>query len=186
MTQKQKERLQRRDQVLDDWAQEHDFDLEKLDEGQRWAIFIGLQGAHAVGAIKPLRRVLSFFLSHSGMGLTETIVGAIVGVSERSAGTNKKLDPRQLLDAVSQSGRGHRQPKLRTEHAGPVARMLVRNPKATADELLESIRTELGVTVERHTLSQFLERHGLGCLKSPEVEAPPFFMDTPLMAAPSC
>lgn len=183
MTSTQIERARRRDDRLDSWARDNDIDIERLDQGQRWLTFAALRIGDAIGPIRPLRRALTFFLTKADMGLSEEVIGTIVGVSDRSVRTIKAKEPKALLDSVAQTVRGHAQPKLRAEHAGVVARLLIEHPKAEAPELIRQLEAELGITIERHTLARYLERYGLGCLREHTVEEPPLFGDTPPTAA---
>lgn len=185
MTTKQTERARRRDDRLELWDRDNDIDLDRLDQGQRWVTFAALRVGDAIGPIRPLRRALSFFLSKADMGLTDKVIGAIVGVSDRSVSTIKAKEPKALLDSVAQMARGHAQPKLKAEHAGVIARLLVERPGAEAPEMIGEIEAELGVTVERHTLARYIKHYGLGCLRERTVEDRPLFWDTPSTAVPS-
>lgn len=49
MTTKPAERLARRDETIESWAREHDIELGRYDEGQRWAIFMALQLLAVIG-----------------------------------------------------------------------------------------------------------------------------------------
>jgi len=185
VTARQQERLQRRDLALQAWASEHVIELDRLDEGQRWVVFAGLRGREVVGTFSPLRRALSFFLAKADMGLTDPVIAAVVGVSDRAVRVTKTMEAGQLLDSIAQVVRGHRQPKLRAEHAGIVARLLVDNPQVEAPEMIQALEAEVGVTVERHTLARYIEHYGLGCLRERTVEDRPLFWGTPLTEAPS-
>ena len=175
MTSTQTERAQRRDDRLEQWAQDNDIDLERLDQGQRWVTFAALRAGDAIGPLRPLRRGLSYFLSKADMGLTDRVIGAVVGTSDRAVRTTKSKEPKALLDSVAQTVRGHRQPKLKAEHAGVVARLLVERPQAEAPELIRELEAEVGVTVERHTLLRYIEHYGLGQLRERTVEEGPLF-----------
>lgn len=186
MTTKQTQRARQRDQRLEHWARDNDIDIERLDQGQRWVVFAALRVGDAIGPIRPLRRALSFFISKADMGLTDKVIGAIVGVSDRSVRTIKTKEPKALLDSVAQTVRGHSLPKLKAEHAGVVARLLVERPQAEAPELIGQIKAELGITVERHTLARYISRYGLGCLRERTVEETPLFWAAPSTEALSC
>lgn len=98
--------------------------------------------------------MLSYFLIHSGLDLSEPLVGALVWVTSRAVQATKELEPQQLVEAVALITKGHREPKLKPHHAGPMAQYLVRHPDAGVEELLSFIETELCVEIERHTLTR--------------------------------
>ena len=77
-------RQARRDEALVAWAGDTGVDLDLLDEGQKWVTFAGLSAVEAVASSRPLKRVVSFFLSRSEMDLPNKVVGAVIGVSDRS------------------------------------------------------------------------------------------------------
>ncbi len=185
MTTVRSERQRIRDETIPAWTRQHSLDLDRLDDGQRWVVFAGIKAVEAIGPIRPLRRAIAYFLTRSGMGLTDHVIGAIIGTSERAVRTTKGLEPRALLEAVAQLTRGHCHPKLGPEHAGHLARFIVDHPKAEAPEILSFLETKHSVSIERHTLAHFIERYGLGCLRDLEVEAPPFLSDTRNTPAPS-
>ena len=180
-----KKRRALRDAVLGSWAQQTGVALEKLDDGQHWVIFAAVRAAESIGSIRPMKRVLSFFLSHSGMDLPNKVVGAIIGVSDRAVQTTRHLEPKELIDVVAQTKHAHRKPKLEPHHAGPVARFLVEHPRCEVSELLSFIKSELEIEVTRHTLARYMKRYGLGCLREIEVEGAPLFADTPATAVRS-
>jgi transposase len=70
---------------------------------------------------------------------------------------------------------GHRQPKLKAEHAGPVAKYLVEHPSAKVKPILAYIKKDLDVEVDRLTLRRFFKRYGLGCLRGDLVTDTPLF-----------
>jgi hypothetical protein len=185
MTKNQRERLQRRDERLEHWSQNKSIELDRLDEGQRWVTYAALRVSDAIGGLKPLRRALTYFLSKAEMGLTEPIIGAITDVSDRSVRVTKAFEPQELVSSIAQLERGHRQPKLKAEHAGVVARILVTHPQAKVSELLQEVESELAVSIERHGFARYIERYGLGCLREQTVSDRPLFVDTPATAAPS-
>ena len=185
MTQKQAERLRLRDERLELWSQEQDIDLDRLDEGQRWVVYAALRVSDVVGTLRPLQRALTYFLSKADMGLTEPVIGAITKVSDRSVRDAKTFEPKELVTSITQLERGHRQPKLKAEHAGVVARMLVEKPKAEVSEMLSILEKELGVSIERHTFARYIERYGLGVLREQTVVNRPLFLDTRTTVEPS-
>ncbi len=182
MTKKQTERVRLRNERLDLWAQQKNINLERLDEGQRWVAFAALRACDAVGKIRPLRRAFTYFLSKADMGLTESVIGAITGVSDRSVRVTKAFEPKELVSSIAQIERGHRQPKLKAEHAGLVAQILVENPKAKVPQILQLLKEKLDVTIQRDTFSRYIERYGLGVLRQQNIENRPLFLDTPTMA----
>lgn len=168
-------RRTRRDEVLGSWAEQTGVDLDKLDDGQRWVVFAAVRAAEAINSVRPLKRVLSFFLTRSDMELPNKVVGAIIGVSDRAVQTTKHLEPKELVDVVAQTKHAHRRPKLAAHHAGPIARFLVEHPHCEVSALLAFIKSDLEVSVTRHTLARYMKRYGLGCLREIEVESPPLF-----------
>lgn len=178
MTKKQLARLKKRNEDLEEWAEENNIDLDKLDDGQQWIIFAGLQAVSAIGNVRPLKRLFSFFLLKSGMGLTSRVIGSIIGASERAVLTTKKQSPKEALDSVTQEKRAHRQPKLKPEHAGLIAKYLVENPKAQMPELIRFIEKEFKISVRRHVVIRFIEKYGLGCIRDLEITDRPPFLGT--------
>jgi hypothetical protein len=178
-------RLARRDEGLESWAGEAGVELSELDEGQKWVVFAGLSAVKAVATSRPLKRVVSFFLSRSEMDLPNKVVGAVIGVSDRAVQTTRHLGPKELVEVVAQTDHGHRPPKLEAHHAGPIAKFLVEHPGSEVLDLLSFIERELEIKVTRHTLARFLKRYGLGCLRNLELEGRPLFSDTPATGAGS-
>ena len=78
------ERQQERDERLEQWGEEHGMNVSSLDEGQRWVVCVALAVMGMIGELKPLRRVLGYMLAHSGMGLGSSLIGALIGVSDRA------------------------------------------------------------------------------------------------------
>ena len=73
----------------------------------------------------------------------------------------RALGPHELLDSIwAELGR-HRQPRLRPEHAGPIAKYLVEHPRCTQPEVVAFIACELSVDIEVQALRRFLEAYGL-------------------------
>jgi len=150
-------------------------DVERLDEGQKWAAFVALRLLAVIGAVPPLRRVLAYFLVHCGLDLGSTLISALVGTSDRNVRYNHRHSAEELWRRVSHPIRGHRPPKLGPEHAGPVAKFLAANPRARVNTILQFIAEELGVEMDRLTLRRFIKRYGLGCLRGDEHEQGPLF-----------
>lgn len=176
-----------RQQLLRDWAARHGLGVDCLDPGQQWVLFAALQVLSVIGPVAVLRRVLGYLLLHCGMGLSAPVVAAVVGVSDRALRTTQTLSPGQLVAAVRRPG--NRKPKLRAEQAGPIARFLVEHPGIHQDQLLAFIRQTWKLKVDRTTLSRYLARYGLGCLRDLGSGAPratPLLSAIPTTAAPLC
>lgn len=176
-----------RQQVLSEWASAHDIDLDRFDTGQRWVLYAALQAAKAVGSVAPLRRVLGFLLSRCGMDLGSQAIAAVVAVSDRSVRQTQALAPEELLERLRHPPGGNRPPKLLPEHAGPIAKFLVLNPQARAPAVLDYLQHNFALTVERHTLHEYLLRYGMGDLQQQALplQSPPFWARPPT-AEPSC
>lgn len=112
-------------------------------------------------------RFAAFFLLHSGSGLTPAQVGAAVGRTDRAMRTVQALSARDLLASVWAERGRHRTPKLRPEHAGPIARYLVDHPRGTQAEVVSFIHRSFGITVDPLTLRRFSTTYGLGVLREP-------------------
>jgi transposase len=164
-----------RDQQLRDWAKAHRLDLERFDLGQQWVIFFALRVMAHLDRLAPLKRMLGFFLAHSGMGLGSGAIAAIIGVSDRAVRNTQVLDPPAMLRSVQQPVRGHRKAKLEAHHAGVIAKFLVEHPRALVQEVLDFITKELGITIDRLTLRRYVARYGLGCLREDVVTEAPLF-----------
>ena len=80
-----------------------------------------------------------------------------------------------MLEHLRESKRGHAAPKLKPEHAGPIAKYLVEHPRGKAPQILRFVAETLGVTVDRLTLRRYLERYGLGCLREEQAHDTPLF-----------
>jgi hypothetical protein len=171
-------RTQDRARRLPVWASEHDIDLSRFDEGQRWVLFAALHAMAFLGAVAPLRRVLGYLLAHCGMDLGGQVLAALVGVTDRAVHQTQNLSPEQLLHRVQHPVGGHRAPALEPHHAGPLAKYFVEHPEARVADILAFVQTALGVSIERHTLQNYVRRFGLGCLKAEALQAsPPFWAE---------
>jgi hypothetical protein len=170
---------------LETWATEHDIDLGRFDSGQRWVLFAACNAVKVLGVVAPLQRVLGFFLAHCGMDLGSQVIAALIGVTDRAVRFNQELSPQDLLHSVQHPVGGHRPPALQPHHAGPLAKYFVKHSDASVAEILAFIRKEFGVTIERHTLQNFVERYGLGCLKDERLTSPPPFWEERAAAARS-
>jgi hypothetical protein len=174
-----------RHRALNVWAKRHDLDLGRFDEGQRWLLFAALNILATLGPLAPLRRLLGYFLAHSGMDLGSQPIAALLGVTDRAVRFQQELAPKDVLYHLQHPVGGHRPPALQPHHAGPLAKYFVEHPGAFVADILTFIRTEFGVSIERHTLQNFVERYGLGCVKDARLsDAPPFWAER-AAAAPS-
>lgn len=173
-------------EVLAQWAKENSIDLRRFDVGQRWVLFAGLKMVSLLDGIAPLKRVLAYLMAHSGMDLGTKVIGTITGVSDRAVRNTQAQEPEQVLHRVRNPVEGHRQPKLKAEHAGPVAKYLVEHPSSKVKPILAYIKNDLGVELDRLTLRRFFKRYGLGCLRGDVVTDAPLFLAPPTMEAPSC
>lgn len=179
-------RDEQRQQILNDWAQAHDIDLTRFDTGQQWILYAALRANEALGGVAPLRRVLGFALSHCGMDLGSQAIAAIVGVSDRAVRQTQALPAQELLARLRHPPGGNHPPKLQPAHAGPIAKFLVLNPSARAPEVLDYIQQTFHISLERHTLHDYMLRYGLGELRQQEpIAAPPPFWARQPTAAPS-
>ena len=171
------ERELERTTTLRGWAKTSGIDLRRLDVGQQWLIFAGLNMIAFLGAIPVMKRLTGYLLAHSGMDLGTKVIAAVVGISDRALRTAQALAPAELVHSVRHPVAGHRKPKLKAEHAGVVAKYLVGHPEAEVSQILKFIETDLRVTMDRLTLRRFVTRYGLGCLRGNEVVDP-----SPLLA----
>jgi transposase len=169
------ERQQGRDERLEQWGRSQGVNLSSLDEGQRWVVFVALAVLAVLEECKPLRRLLGYMLAHSGMGLGSSLIGALIGVSDRAVRYNQAQSARDVLTHLRDPRRGHAPPKLKPEHAGPIAKYLVEHPRAKAPQLLQYVTETFGVTMDRLTLSRYLARYGLGCLREEKAQDTPLF-----------
>ncbi len=159
------DREARRDQTLRGWSKRTGIELEKLDSGQQWVVFAGLQVASLFGEGSVLKRIVIFLLARCSMDLRPTVIAAVVETSDRTVRNVRSYSPTELLASVRQRMGGNHKPKLEAVHAGIVAKLLVQHPDVRVKELLEIIAGEIGVTVDRLTLRRFLKQYGLGCLR---------------------
>lgn len=171
------DRQRSRDGALEQWAATatKPIKLELLDEGQKWVVFAAIRVLSVIGGIKPLKRLLGYLLAHCGMALGTTIIGEIIGVSDRSVRREQGHSANEIWQRVSNPERGHRAAKLGPEHAGIVAKYLVEHRAAEVDQILDFLTEHLGITVHRHTLRRFIKRYGLGCLRDGVHQDAPLF-----------
>jgi hypothetical protein len=143
------------------WQCEHADVLERATGPQRVLLEAAVRFVAAIAAQPILLRVAAYFLLHADMGLTPAQVGAAVGRTDRAIRTVRALAAHEMLDSIwAELGR-HRQPRLRPEHAGPIAKYLVDHPRCTQPEVVAFIASELKIEIEQQTLRRFLETYGL-------------------------
>jgi transposase len=170
-----------RDKRLTEWASLCSVDLTALDAGQQWVIFAALSFLEFVGRLAPMRRVVAYLLSHCRMDLASTVIGAVVGTTDRAVRKTRQVPARELWKRLREARRGHPPPKLRKEQVGPVAKFLAEHKRCSVAELLGFILETFNVQMDRLTLRRFLKRYGLGCLREDEVEDTPLLPDVLLM-----
>lgn len=166
-----------REERLAEWSESRGVDLSGLDVGQRAVVVAALTFLGFAGQVTALRRMVAYLLSHCGMGLSSTVIGAVVGTTDRAVRKSRQSPPREFWQRLRRARRGHPAPKLRPEQVGPVARYLSQNKHCSVAELLDFIHKSFGVRMKRHALRRFLERYGLGCLRQEAVA------DSPLLSA---
>jgi hypothetical protein len=147
------------------WQREHAGVLTRATGAQRSLLEAAVRFVAVIAAQPILLRITAFFLLHAGMGLTPAQVGAAVGRTDRAMRTVQALGVRDVLDSLwAELGR-HRQPKLRPEHAGAIAKYLVDHPRCTQPEVTRFIAAELSIVVDVQTLRRFLDAYGLNVLR---------------------
>lgn len=173
------------------WSAEHVDLLDRASGSQRVLLEAAVRFVAFVAAQPVLLRAVAFFLLHAGMGLTPAQVGAAVGRSDRAMRTVREFSAREILDSIwAELGR-HRQPKLRPEHAGPIAKFLVDHPHSTQAEGVAFIARDLKIKVDPQTLHRFCGTYGLDVFRpdpaaTKEAEhARPFPWGAPTSGAPS-
>lgn len=174
-----------RDRCLNDWASANEVELTGLDVGQQWVVFAALTFLAFSGRLGPLRRMVAYLLSHSGLGLSSVVIGAVVGTTDRAVRKGRQFEPREFWTRLQSAKKGHAPPKLRKDQVGLVAKYLAEHKRASVAELLGFIQKAFGVQLDRLTLRRFLKRYGLGCLREETVEDTPFLPDAPHTEAPS-
>ena len=106
------------DEQLQVWRTEHGVNVERLDEGQKWITFAAIQILTVVGNVAPLRRIVGYFLVHCGGELGSTLIGALVGTSDRNVRYYRNRNVEDFWQSVRSPIRGHRAPKLGPERWG--------------------------------------------------------------------
>ena len=147
------------------WVSEHGDKLERATGPQRVLLEAAVRFIAIIGGPAIMIRAAAFFLLHAGMGLTPAQVGAAIGRTDRAMRMVQALSAHDFIESVwAELGR-HRQPKLRAEHAGPIAKYLVDHPHDTQAEVVAFIARELGIHVDPLTLRRFLKAYGLYILR---------------------
>ena len=170
--------------ALREWADAHQIDLARFDLGQQWVIFFALRVVTHLGKVAGLKRLVGYFLAISKMDLGGGTIAAIIGVSDRAVRSAQALAPAAMLHSVQHPVGGHRKPKLEAHHAGLIAKFLVDHPRALVQKVLDFIRTDLSVTIDRLTLRRYIARYGLGCLRGDLVTDTPLFSVEPVTEEP--
>src|ERR1700742_1447711 len=132
----------------EDWEGRHKQLLREATGPQRVLLEAAVRFMMAINAQAILLRVVAFFLLHAGMGLTPVQVGAAVGRTDRAMRTLRALSARQLVESIWDELGRHRQPKLRAEHAGPIAKYLVEHPKCPQSEVVAFIAQEWKIAID--------------------------------------
>ncbi len=172
--------------VLREWAGAHEIELARFDVGQQWVIFFALRVVTHLGKVAGLKRVVGYFLGISKMDLGSSTIAAIIGVSDRAVRDAQARAPDAMLHSVQHPVGGHRKPKLEAHHAGVIAKFLVDHPGALVQEVLDLIKKDLSVTIDRLTLRRYIARYGLGCLRGDLVTDAPLFSAEPVTGEPFC
>jgi transposase len=173
-----------RDRHLVKWATDTGVDLAKLDAGQQWVIYAALTFLTFIKGVAPLRRMVAYLLCHCGMGLSTSVIGAVVGTTDRAVRNSQQFKPPDFWKRLRILRRGHAPPKLRRVHVGQVAKYLAEHPKCLVADVLSFLAEKLLVKIDRLTLRRFLKRYGLGCLREHEVQDTPFLPAAPSTAGP--
>jgi hypothetical protein len=174
------------------WADAHKSMLERATASQQVLLEATVRFIHGVSAPSILIRLIAFFLLHADMALTSVQVGAAVGRTDRAMRTVQALSAHEVIESLWAELRRHRQPKLRAEHAGPIAKYLVDHPRCTQTEVVAFIARDLKITIDPQTLHRFLGTYGLEVLRPPRggsaqpEQARPFSLGAPTSGAPSC
>lgn len=174
-----------RERRLEKWAADSGVELSGLDEWQRGVVLAAVTFLSFVRGVPALGRVVAYLLSHCGMGLSTTVIGAVVGTTDRAVRKGRQQSPKQFWKRQQQARRGHAPAKLQPEQVGVVAKFLAENKQCTVAQLLGFIHQSLGVQMDRLTLRRFLKRYGLGCLRQQAVEGSPLLSALPSTEAPS-
>jgi transposase len=174
-----------REKRLEKWAAESGVELSQLDAMQHGVVLAALMFLSYVKKVPALRQVVAYLLSHCGMGLSSTLIGAVVGTTDRAVRKGRAVAPKELWKRLRQARRGHPPTKLKREQVGLVARFLSENKRCTVAQLLAFIHQSFGVSMDRLTLRRFLARYGLGCLREETVAEAPLLSALPSTEGPS-
>jgi hypothetical protein len=172
------------------WMREHAKLLEKTTDSQRVLLEGAVRFVVAICEQPILLRLAAFFLLHAGMELTPAQVGAAVGRTDRAMRTVQALSAHELLESIWRELGRHRQPKLRAEHAGPIAKYLVDHPTCMQAEVVAFIASELKIVIDVQTLRRFSKAYGLGVFRPDRGVADavederPFASDAPISEEP--
>lgn len=148
------------------WAREHAEVLESATGSQHVLLEAAVRFLAVINEQPILLRLAAFFLLHAGMGLTPAQVGAAVGRTDRAMRTVQALSAHDVLESIWGELRRHRQPKLRAEHAGAIAKYLVDHPRCTQAEVVAFLANEWTIAIDVQTLRRFFKAYGLGALRS--------------------
>ena len=179
------------EQAWEIWAGTHAEVLEKATAPQRVLLEALVRFVSVIAGHPMATRMAAFFVLHTEMGLTPSQVGAAIGRTDRAMRKVQALSVYDLLESIWGELRRHRQPKLRAEHAGPIAKYLVDHPDCFQTEVVTFIAHELKIDVDPQTLRRFFKAYGLGVLRAEggEAAAPeserPFPLGVPISGEPS-
>lgn len=166
-----------REQLLSKWSKSSGVDVDKLDVYQKGVVVAALAFLAFVGQVPALHRLVTYVLAHCGMGLSSTLIGAILGTTDRAVRQTRQYSPKEFWHRLQKAQRGRPAHKLQPEQVGPIARFLVENKQCSVAELLSFIEEQLGVRVDKVTLRRFMQRYGLGCLRGESVEGSPLLSE---------
>jgi hypothetical protein len=170
------------------WERQHAELLQRATGPQRVLLEAAVRFVAAIEAQPIVLRVAAFFLLHAGLGLTPAQVGAAVGRTDRAMRTVQALSAPALVESIWNELGRHRQPKLRAEHAGPIAKYLVEHPGCKQSEVVAFVAQEWKIAVDVQTLRRFFKAYGLGGLRAEPTcgseEEGPFSWDAPISEGP--
>lgn len=184
---------ERPEDVWASWSRDHIGALQRATAAQRVLLEAAVRFEAAINGQAILLRAAAFFLLHAGMGLTPAQLGAALGRTDRAMRLVQALSAQDWLDSVWAELRRHRQPKLRAEHAGPIAKYLVDHPRCRQADVVDFIEQAFQIHVDTLTLRRFFKAYGLGVLRPDRAHveerngAAPFLSDAPTSEEPfSC
>ncbi|MBN1204371.1 MAG: hypothetical protein JXB05_05560 [Myxococcaceae bacterium] len=94
-----------REQRLEKWAHESGVELTQLDGMQRGVVLGALVFLSFVGGVAALRRMVAYLLSHSGLGLSSVIIGAVVGTTNRAVRKARQVVPKEFWKKLQKARR---------------------------------------------------------------------------------